>query len=263
MTVLDEYIVRAAQTLRDATASDMDALCHDISDILKPDYTPARAWACLGGGEGFSYTKSDLGRMLAILRLRREEQDRETYGGSGLLAITQHIRQLERANEDGLCGDQLIAVYEKVDSIYANYYDSYADGLSGYSYRGYEPCLQQTELRMEKLKLFRDEELRRLRIAEAQAASVSMVQNATASASTNIQITLETTFEQIERLPEAILSDDDKTLLKGMIGDLNTKDKKKRNGTLGKLQAWLADKGTDVFIAVIPYIAQLIQPQLV
>lgn len=108
----------------------------------------------------------------------------------------------------------------------------------------------------------RDEEFRKLKIAEAQAASVSILQNASASSAANVQVTVEATFEQIDKLPETTLSDDDKTLLKGMIGDLNTKDKSKRDSKLSKLQSWLADKGTDVFIAAMPYIVQLIKSQL-
>ena len=145
--------------------------------------------------------------------------------------------------------------------MYANRYDFYIDGLSGYGCREYELCSQQTEIRIEKLKVIRDEEFRKLKIAEARAASVSMVQNASASAAANVQVTVETTFEQIDKLPETTLSDDDKTLLKGMIGDLNTKDKSKRDSKLNKLQSWLADKGTDVFIAAMPYIVQLIKSQ--
>jgi len=109
-----------------------------------------------------------------------------------------------------------------------------------------------------KLKHFRDEELRKLKIAEAQGASVSL----TASATSNVQVTLEATFEQIDKLPETTLSDDEKTLLKGMMGDLNTKDKSKRGSKLDKLLSWLASKGTDVFIAAMPYIVQLIKSQL-
>ena len=47
-----------------------------------------------------------------------------------------------------------------------------------------------------------------------------------------------------------------------MIGDLSTKGNDKRDSKLGKLQSWLADKGTDVFIAAMPDIVQLIKSQL-
>lgn len=263
MSVLDEYIARAAHALRTPDGDDVDALCREISDVLKPAYTPARAWACLGSNEEFRYSATDLKRMLDLLRLRREEQDKETYGSSGLLTITQHIRLLEQAEEDGVCGDALKAVYDKVDSIYANYYGSYIDGLTSYISRDYETCSEQTTLRIEKLKHFRDDEMRKLRVAEARTTNVSMVQEnnqtASANATSDVRVTIEATFEQIESIPDDRLSEDNKTLLKGMIADLNTNDKKKRDGKLKKLMGWLADKGADAVIAAMPYVVQIIQ----
>ena len=263
MTVLDEYIARAAHTLRNPEGADVDMLCREISDVFKLGYTSERAWACFGTNEEFHYSTTDLKRMLDLLRLQREEQDRETYGSFGLLTITQHIRFLEQAEEGGVCGDELKAVYDKVDSIYANYYDSYVDGLTSYIFRDYEACSEQTSLRIEKLRHFRDEELRRLRVAEARTTSVSMVQenNQTASASVtnDVRVTIEATFTQIEQIADDLLSEDDKTLLKGMIADLNTNDKKKRDGKLKKLMGWIADKGTDAIIAAMPYVIQVVQ----
>lgn len=263
MTVLDEYIARAAHELRNIEGDDVDALCREISDVFKLAYTPARAWACLGTNEEFHYSTTDLKRMLDLLRLKREEQDRETYGSFGLVTITQHIRLLEYAEEEGVCGDELKAVYDKVDSIYANYYGSYVDGLTSYIFRDYEACSEQTSLRIEKLRHFRDEELRKLRVAEARTTSVSMVQEsnqtASASATNDVRVTIEATFEQIEQIADDRLSEVDKTLLKGMIADLNTSDKKKRDGKLKKLMGWIADKGTDAIIAAMPYVIQIVQ----
>ena len=44
-----------------------------------------------------------------------------------------------------------------------------------------------------------------------------------------------------------------------MIADLNTNDKKKRDGKLKKLMGWIADKGTDAIIAAMPYVIQVVQ----
>lgn len=263
MSELDNYIRNASETLRGGDSSAIDALAREIVSAFNaeiPNLSHYRGARITGGDN--RHTAADLRKLIGKLCVLRDEKDQELYGAYGLETITSHIHLLERAIEDGIGGEDLKAVYEKIDSIYANRYDSYIDGLSGYGYREYEPCSQQTELRIEKLKVIRDEEFRKLKIAEAQAASVSMVQNASASSAANVQVTVETTFEQIDKLPETTLSDDDKTLLKGMIGDLNTKDKSKRNSKLSKLQSWLADKGTDVFIAAMPYIVQLIKSQL-
>lgn len=201
--------------------------------------------------------------ILQKLRLKREDSDDKAFGAAFCATITQHIRRLEQALEEGVKDDELKAVYDSIDYVYANArgYDSYTDGLASYSYGSSNRNDfndEQTQLRIDKLKHFRDEELRKLKIAEAQGASVSL----TASATSNVQVTLEATFEQIDKLPETTLSDDEKTLLKGMMGDLNTKDKSKRGSKLDKLLSWLAGKGTDVFIAAMPYIVQLIKSQL-
>lgn len=267
MAILDEYILRAARLLRSESTENADDLCREIIDVFKLDYTNPESFRYVNSSSSFRYSSSDLRTIVQMLRLERENQDEERYGSKFCYAITEHIRRLEQALEEGLQGEPLKAVYDSVDYVYANArgYDSYTDGLASYSYGSSNRNDfndKQTQLRIDKLKHFRDEELRKLKIAEARAASVSMVQNASASAKSNVQVTLETTFEQIEQLPETTLSDEDKTLLKGMIGDLNTKDKSKRDGKLGKLQRWLADKGTDVFIAAMPYIVQLIKSQL-
>ena len=262
MSELDNYIRRASETLRGGDDSAIDSLAREIVSAFNaeiPNLSNYRGARITGGDN--RHTAADLRKLIGKLRVLRDGKDRELYGPYGLETVTNHIHLLERAAEDGIEGEDLRAAYETIDCIYVNRYDFYVDGLSGYGYREYEPCPQQTELRIEKLKVIRDEEFRKFKIAEARAASVSMVQNASASAEANVQVTVETAFEQIDKLPETTLSDDDKTLLKGMIGDLNTKDKSKRDSKLSKLQSWLADKGTDVFIAAMPYVVQLIKSQ--
>ena len=264
MAILDEYILRAARLLRSDSSENADDLCREIIDVFKLDYTNPESFRFINSSSSFRYSSSDLRTIVQMLRLERENQDEERYGSKCCHAITEHIRRLEQALEEGLQGEPLKAVYDSVDYVYANAkgYDSYTDGLASYGFSRNDFNDEQTQLRVDKLKHFRDEELRKLKIAEAPAARVSMVQNASASAAANVQVTVETTFEQIDKLLETTLSDDDKTLLKGMIGDLNTKDQSKRDSKLSKLQSWLAGKGTDVFIAAMPYIVQLIKSQL-
>lgn len=264
MAILDDYIFRAARLLHSDSSENVDVLCREIIDVFKLDYINPESFAYINSSNSFRYSNSDLRTVVQMLRLKRENLDEERYGSECCHAITEHIRRLEQALEEGLQCEALKAVYESIDFVYANAkgYDSYADGLASYGSDRDDLNDEQTRLRIDKLKHFRDEELRKLKIAEAQGASVSLVQNTTASATNNVQIALEATFEQIDKLPETTLSDEDKTLLKGMIGDLKTKDISKRDSKLGKLQSWLADKGTDVFIAAMPYIVELIKSQL-
>ena len=269
MSTLDDYISRAARMLRrDATGlqtrESVDQLCREIQNVFETGYIPAEMYSTLNSSQPFFYSEIDLTRILSILRDKRDELDRQLYGEYGLATVTEHIRLLERAADDGIDSDDLVTLYKRVDSIYANHPDShsYIDGLSGY-FGDYRPCDEQTILRIEKLKLFRDEQIRRLKATESQSTSFNMVQssnqNTSASMTNNVQISIETTFQQIDDIPDETLSDEEKTMLKGMIGDLNTNDKAKRDGKLSKLLTWLGTRGVDVFIAAMPYIVQLIQ----
>ena len=93
-------------------------------------------------------------------------------------------------------------------------------------------------------------------------ANVSMSQSTQATVQANIAMDISTTVEQIDALPETTLSDDEKMLLKGMIADLTEKDKRKRETKLQKLEGWLSTKGTDVFIAAMPYVVQIVKTQM-
>lgn len=261
MSIVEDYFVRINATLAKGNREEIRDLAQEIHCAFAGRINGIEIYSRDERGANALALKQLRGKLLNYL----DERDRELYGGLGLETISERIRFLESALADGLEGEDLKKVYERVDSIYANYYDSYTDGLSGYFYSQYNPCSEQTMLRIEKLKHFRDEEMRKLRIAEAQSSRVSMVQsnnqNSSATATANNQITQEVAFEQIDNIPESTLDEDDKTRLKGMVADLQTKDADKRGDKLEKIQKWLADKGTDVFIAAMPYIVQVIQSQ--
>lgn len=262
MSIVDEYLEDINKALKANDPNEIRNLAQEIHGAFAGIIDKIDAYT----RDEHGATELGLKQLRGKLELYRNECDRELYGRQGLETITDHIRFLEKALDDGLQGEELKAVYIRVDSIYANYYDSYVDGLSGYSYSQYNPCDEQTVLRIEKLKHFRGEELRKMKIAEVRASNVSMIQSnsqsSNAVATANVQVTQEVAFEQIDNIPGASLSEADKTLLKGMIAELQTKDDGKRESRLKKLQSWLADKGTDVFIAAMPYIVQLIQSQL-
>ena len=63
--------------------------------------------------------------------------------------------------------------------------------------------------------------------------------------------------ERIDEIADDDLTDEEKTLLKGLLADLSAKDDRKRKEKLQKLIHWLGDKGPDIFIAVLPYIAKV------
>lgn len=227
--------------------------------VFDLDYTNPEAFAYINSPSSFRYTKSDLGMILQKLRLKREDSDDKAFGAAFCATITQHIRRLERALEEGVKDDELKAVYDSIDHVYANEqgYESYADGLVAYGAIGTDLSEEQTRLRIDKLKHFRDEKMMSVRIAEAQGATYNLSANSTAAASSTVEISLEIINERIDEIADDDLADEDKTQLKGLLADLSTKNDQKRKEKLKNLIHWLGDKGPDIFIAVLPYIAKV------
>lgn len=262
MSIVEDYLVRIKVTLANGSRDEIRDLAEEIHGAFAGQINGIEKYSKDDYGANATALKQLRGKLLNYL----DDCDREIYGGLGLETISGHIRYLESALAEGLEGGELKAAYDRIDRIYGNCYDSYADGLSGFLYSPYEPCDEQTILRIQKLRHFRDKEMRSLRVAEAQASSVSMVQSSSqsssATATANVQVSQEIAFEQIDNIPETTLSEADKTFLKGMLADLQAKDSDKRESKLKKVQNWLADKGVDVFNAAMPYIVQLIQSQM-
>jgi hypothetical protein len=254
----EDYLIRIGKALADDDASEISSLVLELFMFLNDDVTSISRFQ----RNQIDASSRGLRQMRAKLLSRREAQDSETYGNYGLASITDSIHQLEDALGAGWSNDDLKKLYNRIDHIYANTLDMYTDGLCGWMYNDGEPGDDQTRLRIEKLRYYRDVEFRKLKIAETQKTSVSMTQSTQATVDASIVINMSATIEQIDALPETSLSDDDKTLLKGMIADLADKDSRKRETKLQKLTNWLGDKGTDVFIAAMPYIVQIIKAQM-
>lgn len=259
MAVLDEYILRAARLLSGAADEDVDALCREIMQVFDFDYINPEAFAYINSSSSFRYSKSDLGMILQKLRLRREESDDKAYGSPFCVTITQHIRRLEQALEEGMKDDELKAVYDSIDYVYANAqgYESYTYGLVAYGFSGTDLSEEQTRLRIDKLKFFRDEKMMSLKMTETQGATYNLSANSAASASSTVEISLEIINERIDEIAGDDLTNEDKTQLKGLLADLSTKNDQNRKEKLQKLIHWLGDKGPDIFIAVLPYIAKV------
>lgn len=266
MSIEDDYIEKALKAIRSGDSAKIDATAREIVGAFSsaiPHLANYRGSRLVGSGPD-RHTQSDLRKLIGKLRVLREDRDRELYGPYGLETICQHINYLEDVLASGIDGEDLSKVYTRIDSIYFDEYDSYSRGLSCDAYSTCKPCDDQTILRIEKLRYIRDKEMRQLRAAENQKTYVNIQQDTTNSNSLESSVTVDiaTTISQIDSLPESSLSDNDKTLLKGMVADLTEKDGKKRETKLKKLLGWLSTKGADVFIAAMPYIVTIIQSQM-
>lgn len=107
------------------------------------------------------------------------------------------------------------------------------------------------------------ENARKLEIARASNGSFNITQNQnnTQSQNVNISVTIEQVFESIKQIPEEVLQQDEKDELEDKISAVETakatKDKGKLASKIGAVLKYIADKGVEVGIAVLPYLGDI------
>ena len=90
--------------------------------------------------------------------------------------------------------------------------------------------------------------------------AVTVTQHVNQDVSTEVVITLEQTISNIQSLPETALSAEDKDILSGKIAAISSeKDKEKRWEKVSGALKWIAEKGIQVGIAALPYIAKALE----
>lgn len=90
--------------------------------------------------------------------------------------------------------------------------------------------------------------------------AVTVTQHVSQDVSTSVIINLEQAIHNIQELPESVLSSEDKEILSGKIASISAeKDKEKRWGKVCSALKWIAEKGIQVGIAALPYIAKTLE----
>ncbi|WP_299027943.1 hypothetical protein [uncultured Campylobacter sp.] len=80
----------------------------------------------------------------------------------------------------------------------------------------------------------------------------------TANANITQNISIKSTMEKIDQIPDEILAENLKDELKGLLSELeNCKDNQEKKSKLMGVVKWLGDKTADAFIACLPYFAGL------
>lgn len=265
MTIIDEYIGKANSALRSNDAAMIDKIAREIVSAFNteiPNLSHYRGQRSIDAPR--EHSASDLKKLVGKLRVLQESKDAQRYGEFGLASITDSINQLQNAIAEGYSEEQFKLLFEKIDNIYANRYGHYVVGLCGYLYNDDSPDEAQAQLRIEKLRDFRDEEMRRFKLAQFQSAliNVSQSQEAHATATSIAIANLIETSEKIDEISFDKLSEDDKEYLKGLLLSLEqsiAKEKGDSGGKLKKILEFLADKSADAFIAAAPFVWNLVQ----
>lgn len=156
---------------------------------------------------------------------------------------------------------EIIAVYEpEIDSL--------TSGLDNYSITHYGTSIPVDyigDARLLKAKL-RNYELnlasglyKPFQGADG-AGTVTVTQHVNQDVSTEVVITLDQVISSIQDLPETALSAEDKDILSGKIAAISSeKDKEKRWEKVSGTLKWIAEKGIQVGIAALPYIAKAVE----
>lgn len=269
MTQAENYIAIIDETLRAYDDHSAGDLVKEIVSVfsgadskinLGLDRYKSRA---IVPGQVVKYdNKGDLkklrGKLLVLI-----ESDRKNLEGDpfrlALASVDEDIDECKRlissGNDDDRrrCVDRIVRVYE-VDI------KNFAVGLSGYGFGSEEENLRgDLELILGHLKHYRAKIAREsvsgnMNTVNVQASAVN--QNSV----TNV-LTITQVAEQVQSIPENVLDDDLKKELKCLLLDLEAvknKPKKEAESRLQKVLAWMSDKGVDVAIAALPYIASFI-----
>ena len=92
------------------------------------------------------------------------------------------------------------------------------------------------------------------------AGTVTVTQHVNQDVCTEVVITLDQVISSIQDLPETELSAEDKDILSGKIAAISSeKDKEKRWEKVSGTLRWIAEKGIQVGIAALPYIAKALE----
>ena len=92
------------------------------------------------------------------------------------------------------------------------------------------------------------------------AGTVTVTQHVNQDVCTEVVITLDQVISNIQGLPETEFSAEDKDILSGKIAAISSeKDKEKRWEKVSGTLKWIAEKGIQVGIAVLPYIAKALE----
>ena len=90
--------------------------------------------------------------------------------------------------------------------------------------------------------------------------AVTVTQHVNQDVSTEVVITLDQAISNIQSLPETELSAEDKDILSGKIASISSeKDKENRWKKVSDTLKWIAEKGIQVGIAALPYIAKALE----
>ena len=177
-----------------------------------------------------------------------------------------------------LCSEKNISINEKINflreviGVYGSEISNMSSGLDSYVRRHREGHKIDYDGDMDKIKAklinYKDnlelEEQKRkdeLELARLNQGNINVSANANNSNNININITLDQAIEIINQIPDKIVTKEEKEELEDKLSGIDAavrrgKREKAREKIVGVLK-FLADKGADALIAILPYLGQM------
>ena len=186
--------------------------------------------------------------------------------------ITLLQEYINHCNKDGLTNPEAKKLLEEIVAVFAVDINNIKEGLNRYDmYTSQKTYLRDLEILRQKLtnhvatlkveQARTDQELEVLRLKQAQIsvhAEANPTQNQYASLTSTVTVTLDQTLHSIDTIPDSALNAVDKDALKELLYSLEgvktTKDKSKIWDKAKEVLKFVADKGADAAIAVLPLV---------
>lgn len=159
---------------------------------------------------------------------------------------------------------------EEVLSVYSNEIDGITHHLDMYGYHlEGEACDYNTDIKKIKailinykdnLEMEAEKRESELELARLQQGNINVSANANNANSINISLTLEQAIENIHQISDDILRKEEKEEIEDKlcgISEAVKRDKGKAKDKIVAVLKFVADKGADALIAILPYLGQM------
>lgn len=176
--------------------------------------------------------------------------------------IDKYIRKIDETIEKA-DKNEAKRLIKEIIAVYESEIKDFGSQLETYSYAHYENPDLMGDLTILRAQLLNYKANLTSGLYEhlgRNGKGLQVSQNINQSVTTNVEITLDSTVSVINNLPTVILNDEEKDALNGKLAAISAApDKPTRWEKAKNALKWIAEKGIEVGIAALPYIAEALK----
>ena len=173
--------------------------------------------------------------------------------------VEEYIAKLQNAidSKDSKAAERL---QDEIIAIFDSEIDNIRGLLDNYSYGTSVNFLGDAEMLKGKLINYKLNLQSGLCFSKNNQNGVNVTQQVTQQVQTDIRLSFEQVISRIQELPQNNLSDEEKDILCGKLTAIEmSKDKKSRWEKVQDTLKWIAEKGIEIGVAALPYIAKALE----